>query len=328
MDAPAFPKPGAFASDTRVQFVEETGCYVFTDPMDGTAYEFDHERGAWFPMWNESLVEQQQSAYGRQESEADSGACGERAVSGAQSTKRRARAAAKGNTSVYVSGLPRDATEEEMAEFFSQCGAIMPDLATNKPRVRLYRDGSGVPKGDGLVTYFKAPSVQLALDILDDSPFRAADSARIRVEEAEFGSKAEGTGDADKTKRPRVDTKLAQKRLDRLERQADVTLLLDLAEDVRGECERLGKVTSVKVYDGSEDGVVAVKFGDELAAGACVKVMNGRFFAGRQVEASIYDGRTRFGAAKAGEAHGGGAEASPDDERRMERYAQWLDSEG
>ncbi|KAJ2801568.1 hypothetical protein H4R21_002753, partial [Coemansia helicoidea] len=64
MDSSLFPKPGEFASDARVRLVEETGRYVFTSPEDGAAYEFDDERAAWFPMWSESLVEKQQSAYG------------------------------------------------------------------------------------------------------------------------------------------------------------------------------------------------------------------------------------------------------------------------
>ncbi|KAJ1935506.1 hypothetical protein EC988_008465, partial [Linderina pennispora] len=55
------------------------------------------------------------------------------------------------------------------------------------------------------------------------------------------------------------------------ELEEDVTLLLDLAEDVREECEKLGTVSSVKVYDKSEEGVISVKFKDELSAKACVK---------------------------------------------------------
>ncbi|KAJ2850094.1 hypothetical protein IWW36_002149 [Coemansia brasiliensis] len=360
MDAPNFPKPDEFANDKRVQLVEETGHYIFTDPEDGTEYEYDDEKGAWFPMWNESLVEQQQSVYGTEPlPENDTAGRSAKRKSQAQSKKRE-------NTSIYISGLPLNTTEEEVAEFFSQCGTIMPDILTNEPKVKLYRDGTGALKGDALVTYYKKPSVQLALDILDDSRFRPADPAHIRVQQAEFESKLP-LNDADKAKRPRVDSKLVQKRLNQLEKkldwfegaddiaerhkrtvilkhmftfeelEADVTLLLDLPEDVRSECEKLGKVTSVKVYDKSDEGVVAVKFKDELSARACVKMMNGRFFAGRQVEASIYDGHTRYKATKrdsetAATANVQGSNGNAlngdedEDEQRMEQYAQWLDS--
>ncbi|KAJ2354644.1 hypothetical protein IWW50_003796, partial [Coemansia erecta] len=213
MSTPNFPKPSEFAADKRVQLVEETGHHIFTDPADGAEYEYDEARGAWFPMWNESLVEQQQSIYGT-EPPPD-----EAAAAGHEGTKRKDTGSSrkKENTSIYVTGLPLDTTEDEVAEFFSQCGTIMPDILTNAPRVKLYRNADGVLKGDALVSYYKAPSVQLAIDILDDSRFRAADSAHIRVQQAEFERKAEHSGEAEKVKRPRVDSKLVQKRLNQLE---------------------------------------------------------------------------------------------------------------
>jgi HIV Tat-specific factor 1 len=64
--------------------------------------------------------------------------------------------APKVNTSVYVTGLPDDATPAEVAEVFGRCGLIKED-EDGAPRVKIYRDkASGVPKGDGLVIYLKA----------------------------------------------------------------------------------------------------------------------------------------------------------------------------
>ncbi|KAJ1960394.1 hypothetical protein GGI12_003827 [Dipsacomyces acuminosporus] len=373
---PEFPKPSEFKADKRVQFVDETGHYIFTDPNDGVEYEYDEDKAAWFPMWNETLIKQQQSAYGgrgaEEEEEADEEEDNDTgAVVGA---KRKTQGANQShqkreNTSVYVSKLPTDTTEEEVAEYFSQCGTIMPDILTNKPRVKLYHNSDGTLKGDALVTYFKAPSVQLALDILDDSQFRAVEPTRISVQVAEFETKEKhASNKAETSKRPRIDPKLVQKRLNQLERkldwyegggeiaerhkrtvilkhmftvqelEEDVTLLLDLTEDVRKECEKLGLVSSVKIYDLSEEGVISVKFKDESAARACG--MNGRFFAGQQIEASIYDGYTRYKssarstAGMANTEHGAdiGTDAQPDDadsdeeKRRIEKYSEWLEA--
>ncbi|KAK9862843.1 hypothetical protein WJX84_004994 [Apatococcus fuscideae] len=67
------------------------------------------------------------------------------------------------NTSVYVTGLPDDVTEMELAQVFTKCGILKED-DDRKPKVKVYRDRqSQVPKGDGLVTYLKEPSLPVAL---------------------------------------------------------------------------------------------------------------------------------------------------------------------
>ncbi|KAJ2810913.1 hypothetical protein FBU31_007883, partial [Coemansia sp. 'formosensis'] len=174
MATPQFPKPDQFSTDKRVKLVSETGCYTFVDTADGMEYEFDQSKGAWFPMWNESLVEQQQSAYGGSAQQANDGV--DAVDLGGSKRKGKEPHRQRENTSVYISGLPLDTTEKEVGDYFSQCGAILPDVLTNKPRIKLYRNSDDMLKGDALVTFFKAPSVQLAIDILDDSQFRVNES--------------------------------------------------------------------------------------------------------------------------------------------------------
>ncbi|KAJ2741076.1 hypothetical protein GGI20_005436 [Coemansia sp. BCRC 34301] len=128
MTTPQFPKPDQFGTDKRVKLVSETGCYTFVDPADGIEYEFDQSKSAWYPMWNESLVERQQSAYGATQ---QAGKCVDAADQGGPKRKGRVPLHKRENTSVYISGLPLDATEEEVGEYFSQCGAIMPDILTS-----------------------------------------------------------------------------------------------------------------------------------------------------------------------------------------------------
>ena len=74
------------------------------------------------------------------------------------------------------------------------------------------------------------------------------------------------------------------------ELEENPTLLLDLKEDVRDECEKMGDVTNVTLYDvggplplslipalttrlqKEPDGIITVRFRDELGARACIAV--------------------------------------------------------
>ena len=100
----------------------------------------------------------------------------------------------------------------------------------------------------------------------------------------------------------------------------DPAALLDIKEEVREECEKYGKVTNVVLYDKEEDGVVTVRFGNAMAAEACIKVFDGRWFDERQVEAYIADGKERFKKSKKQDA---------DDEtekERLEGFSKYIES--
>lgn len=67
----------------------------------------------------------------------------------------------------------------------------------------------------------------------------------------------------------------------------DPATLLDIKEDVRDECAKLGAVTNVVLYDLEPEGIISVKFRDAEAATACIQLMDGRSFAGQAVEATL-----------------------------------------
>jgi hypothetical protein len=54
--------------------------------------------------------------------------------------------------------------------------------------------------------------------------------------------------------------------------QEDPAAILDIKEDIREECSKLGEVTNVVLYDKEQAGVVSVRFSDPEAARNCVKV--------------------------------------------------------
>ena len=80
--------------------------------------------------------------------------------------------------------------------------------------------------------------------------------------------------------------------LDELEE--DPGAILDIKEDIREECSKLGEVTNVVLFDMEVDGIATVRFGNAEAARACVRLMDGRNFGGQKVEAYIADGKEQF----------------------------------
>ncbi|KAI8147898.1 hypothetical protein BJV82DRAFT_593837 [Fennellomyces sp. T-0311] len=297
-----------FSSDPRMKLNEQTRKWSYVGD-DGVSYEYDESIGAWFPMYNEALIEQQQSAYaveGVDESEP---------VAAAQQRNKKKRVYTYDdanekkdpkkpkrepkNTSVYVTGVPHDTTLDEMKQVFSKCGVIMEDLETGLPKIKIYQDAEGKPKGDALVTYFKEDSVPLAIKLLDEAELRLGEpSTVIRVQQAVFKEK-----DAAEKKKSTPQKNKTKKRLHQLNRKLDwvdeesgkkaekfnkivilknmytqqeldedPTLLLELKEDVREECEKLGEVTNVILYDKSPGGVISVRFMEQKSAEACIMV--------------------------------------------------------
>lgn len=100
---------------------------------------------------------------------------------------------------IYVTGLPLDTTEEELAQYFSKVGIIDIDPESLKPKIKLYRHKTttttstgtinggellGKLKGDASICYARPESVELALQILDENLFR--DGAILSVQRAKF----------------------------------------------------------------------------------------------------------------------------------------------
>ncbi len=259
-----------------------------------------------------------------------------------------------------MTGLPLDATVDEVAELFSRkCGVIAEEIDSGRPRVKLYMDGDGNFKGDALIVFFKPQSVDMAIMLLDDTAFRFSSSGlaagKMRVQPADSSYKkttygaedGAGAGDggppgakkpetatdrgrrtgADKQKIIRKTQKLdarladwsddepypygggggngkASKKWDKVvilkhmftlrELEEDPAALLEIKEDIRDECAKLGDVTNVVLYDLEESGVVSVKFRKTDDADNCVHLMDGRAFDGRTVEASIATGQEKF----------------------------------
>lgn len=78
------------------------------------------------------------------------------------------------------------------------------------------------------------------------------------------------------------------------ELEEDPAALLDIKEDIRDECAKLGTVTSLVLFDLEPEGLVSIKYKDAESAQACIKLMHGRNFDGRVVEAFLATGKEKF----------------------------------
>lgn len=90
--------------------------------------------------------------------------------------------------------LPQDVTAQEVSDVFSRCGVIAEEIDRGKPRIKLYTDEGGSFKGDALIVYFRAESVDLAIQMLDDTDFRLgrpAPTGKMKVTIADFSYKTQ-----------------------------------------------------------------------------------------------------------------------------------------
>jgi HIV Tat-specific factor 1 len=122
----------------------------------------------------------------------------------------------KQTTAVFVSGLPLDASVEEIAAVFERYG-VLAEADDGKPRVRIYEDEQGRPKGEALVTYFKAESVELAVAVLDESCLRAAQGQQAPVMHV---SKAQWKAEKGKKKEKEEEKKPKEKRTEQEKKEA------------------------------------------------------------------------------------------------------------
>ncbi|KAI0095797.1 hypothetical protein GGR51DRAFT_544596 [Nemania sp. FL0031] len=217
----SFPTdPNDFDSDERISFSRLDSKYIGVLD-DGSEFEWDAQLRRWIPSIDEELLAQQQSAYGGGGVTSDDN----NNNNGQANTKKRkngpgeAHASKKQrggggppptrqNTAVYVTGLPLDATVDEVHDVFSRkCGVVAEEIDSGRPRIKLYTDEQGNLQGDALVVFFKPQSVEMAIMLLDDTDFRytasGLSSGRMRVQAAEskykkthYDREGEGEGEA------------------------------------------------------------------------------------------------------------------------------------
>jgi HIV Tat-specific factor 1 len=122
------------------------------------------------------------------------------------------------NTAVWVTKIPLDAQKEEIREVFAKYGVIAEEIESGDARIKMYKDEDGNFTGEALVVYFRPESVQLAIQMLDETEFRfgvADPSGPMRVEVADSSYKVQQPDAPDK---PKTSMKEKQKIIERNQR--------------------------------------------------------------------------------------------------------------
>lgn len=71
---------------------------------------------------------------------------------------------------------------------------IAEEIDSGRPRIKMYTDEQGQFKGEALVVYFRPESVNLAIQMLDETDFRlgvAGPQGPMRVQAADFSFKSQ-----------------------------------------------------------------------------------------------------------------------------------------
>ncbi|KAJ5682258.1 nuclear mRNA splicing factor-associated protein [Penicillium macrosclerotiorum] len=362
--------PSTFESDPRISFSKLDDKYIL-ETTDGQEFQYDNVLKRWVQAAvDEELIRQQQEAYKVE------GVDEEEAIHPRDRKKRKNQAGdekdgqkpkkQRVNTAVFVTSLPLDVDAEEVRDVFSKCGVIAEEIDSGRPRIKMYNNENGDFKGEALVVYFRPESVNLAIQMLDETEFRLGQPGPLgpmRVQAADFSFKSEKdappkTSMRDKKKiiqrTQKLNSKLADwddddpstlpetnTRFEKIvilkhmftlkELEDDPAAILDIKEDIREECSKIGEVTNVVLYDQEIDGVVSVRFADPSAARQCVKVMDGRYFGGTRVEAYVSQEREKFKktnarrAALEDMAERGLDASDEEEERRLDEFGSWLE---
>ncbi|CBJ28191.1 conserved unknown protein [Ectocarpus siliculosus] len=248
------------------------------------------------------------------------------------------------NLWVYVKGLPVDIEVEEVREHFSKCGIIATDPLTQQPKIKIYKDDEGHPKGDGSVCYAKAESVEMAINVLHEGQLRPG--VTIEVSKAVFQQKGQSFDNTKRLKvndaRVKVARAAAEQALSWAENddtgatkgglkivvvenmfhpsdfEANERFGEELEADLLAEGEKLGPVEKITVFAKNNKGPVVVKFGTAYAASECVKVFDGRFFGGRKLSCHFWDGVTNYTIKE---------EDEKEEAQRLDAFGDWLEEQ-
>lgn len=172
--------------DERVSFDQETEQWIFEDNESEYQYNFILQK--WLPVKRNQAIEDGGDVVVNRDVEIDENKDDIKRAKRQklEEIKKPQTTAAKVNTGIFISNLPEDVSTNELEETFGKFGLISEDFKTGEKRIKLYYDDNSRFKGEAFIIYYNKESVDLAIQMQDDTSFRGK---VIKVEPARFDPK-------------------------------------------------------------------------------------------------------------------------------------------
>ncbi|XP_066923175.1 RNA-binding protein cabeza-like isoform X2 [Clytia hemisphaerica] len=82
---------------------------------------------------------------------------------------------------VFVAGLPPSASTTEIAEFFGKIGIIKTDRRTREPKIWMYKNHDGTPKGECTITYDDCDASQAAVSWFNGKEYDSSHVLKVSI---------------------------------------------------------------------------------------------------------------------------------------------------
>ena len=192
-----------------------------------------------------------------------------------------------------------------------------------------------------------AESVDMAIEMLNETEIRPG--CKITVSQAEFQQKGEDYVPRKKQKVDKLELlriKAEQERqlawdddlrvhevglhiiiLEHIYTEEELKANLDRVDfffeelelELRSEIEvSIGPIEKIQFFKDNPRGIVKIRFASALHAEECIKVMNGRFFDGREIKGYYWDGKTDYRIVR---------ETEDELSKRIDDFGQWLEKQ-
>lgn len=197
----------------------------------------------------------------------------------------------KSDRAIYITGLPTTVGQIQLEDICKSVGRIK--------KIKVYRDASGVPKGDATVVFEGRKGRDMAAEATAELDGKRVDqgglgSYVITVQEAMFKPSQQPPPkppEARKSFAPPDAPKTLLRNMFDSSKDYDAAQIKSLEDEVGHECFKYGRVLDAEFV--KDDAAVLVTFASLESARNCATAMHGRYFDARIIRAELWTDGSR-----------------------------------